>query len=61
MKKKYVKAQIKMSLGTETELLQTSGVTGDTPDGTIGYGGVDEEGTKDPESKPFTLQSVWDE
>ena len=35
---------------------EVSGVFG--PDQGIGYGGVDEEGTKDPAAKSF---SVWDE
>lgn len=31
------------------------------PDQGIGYGGVDEEGEKDPEAKLFQSTSVWDD
>ena len=61
MKKEYLEPQIKIILDTASVLLSGSGgVTGNL-DGNdeIGYGGVDEEGTIDPEAKPGIIYSVW--
>jgi len=61
MKRVYKQPQIKAVLGEAEELLAGS-VTGNV-DGNpqIGYGGQDGDGTKDPEAKPYTMHSVWDE
>ncbi|MBQ5981960.1 MAG: hypothetical protein IJL54_07335 [Prevotella sp.] len=57
MKKVYIIPTITfVSYQVEAIMQEVSGVFG--PDQGIGYGGVDEEGTKDPAAKSF---SVWDE
>jgi len=66
MKRVYKQPQIKAVLGEAEELLAgtvTGNVDGGNDDGTptIGYGGQDGDGTKDPEAKPYTMHSVWDE
>ncbi len=60
MRKKYLEPRIKMLHGTSCNLLSDSGVTGDG-NVNVGYGGVDEGGTKDPDAKLFDHHSVWDE
>lgn len=64
MKKEYLKPGIKV-LGAIAEDLLSGSVTGD-PNGGIGYGGVDENGEKDPDAKEIDLpdyytdySSVW--
>jgi hypothetical protein len=61
MKRVYKQPQIKAVLGEAEELLAgtVTGNVDNTP--TIGYGGQDGDGTKDPEAKPYTMHSVWDE
>ena len=60
MKKKYIFPITKFVSEIETEPLAASGVTGETSDGeTIGYGGTDDDGTKDPEAKPH--YNVWED
>jgi hypothetical protein len=57
MKKVYIIPGIKfISYQGEAIMQNGSGVFG--PDQGIGYGGVDEDGSKDPAVKSF---SVWDE
>ena len=64
MKKEYIEPLVKMLTDYDAELMQTAspGVTG-TVDGNpeIGNGGVDEDGSMDPDAKPVHFQSVWDE
>ena len=56
MKKTYVTPQMEtMVMDTASLLSDSKSVTG--PDG-IGYGGVDEDGTKDPASRRF---DVWND
>jgi hypothetical protein len=61
MKKEYIEPQVKIISEYDQELMQNAspGVTGNTTEGTIPYGGVDEDGTKDPEAKQNF--SVWEE
>lgn len=63
MKKVYIEPFVKVILVFAANVMQNAspGVTGDTPDGTIPYSGVDEDGSKDPEAKPFHEYSVWEE
>ena len=57
MKKVYIIPSITfVSYQVEAIMQDGSGVT--APDQGIGYGGVDEDGSKDPAVKSF---SVWDE
>ena len=63
MKRVYFEPQIKLILDINTELLvgSSGGVTGSIDgDVQIDYGGVDEEGTIDPEAKKNSY-SVWEE
>ena len=63
MKRVYFEPQIKLILDINTELLvgSSGGVTGSIDgDVQIEYGGVDEEGTIDPEAKKNSY-SVWEE
>lgn len=58
MKMSYIKPNVKILPFDGEELLEGS-VTGDNG---IGYGGVDENGEKDPEAKqyiPSEFHSVW--
>ena len=62
-KQDYIKPIVKiLPVGSE-ELLAGSGVTGDTGDDTIDYGGVDDDGSLDPGAKEhsFSSYSVWDD
>lgn len=59
MKKEYIIPIIKVEIiGTE-ELLVDSGVTGDGVT-KVDYGGIDEEGTKEPSAKELFF-NIWDE
>ena len=63
MKRVYFEPQIKLILDINTELLvgSSGGVTGSIDgDVQIDYGGVDEEGTIDPEAKKNSYD-VWEE
>ncbi len=63
MKRVYFEPQIKLILDINSELLvgSSGGVTGSIDgDVQIDYGGVDEEGTIDPEAKKNSY-SVWEE
>jgi len=60
MKKKYMKPSMKTLSETVEELLSNSGVTGEGKVN-VGYGGIDEEGTKDPEARIMIHHSLWDE
>ena len=63
MKRVYFEPQIKLFLDINSELLvgSSGGVTGSIDgDVQIDYGGVDEEGTIDPEAKKNSY-SVWEE
>lgn len=57
MKREYIMPQIKIREWQLEDMLTTSGVSGDNG---IKYGGVDEEGTKEPSAR-WTTYSVWDE
>lgn len=64
MKKKYMRPEILYVVETGTFLLSGlsgNGVTGNTPDGQIGYGGVDEGGIVDPDAKPCIIFDPWEE
>lgn len=64
MKRVYFEPQIKLILDINTELLvgSSGGVTGSIDgDVQIDYGGVDEQGTIDPEAKPCTIYDAWEE
>ena len=63
MKKEYLKPIVKILPVGSDELLTGSGVTGNTGDDTIGYGGVDDDGSLDPGAKEhnFSSYSVWDD
>ena len=57
MKKVYIIPSITfVSYQVEAKMQEASGVF--SPDQGIDYGGVDEDGSKDPAAKSF---SVWDE
>ena len=52
MKKEYICPLVKLGLVESETLLAGSGVSG----GEIGYGGIDDEGSKEPAAKV----SVWE-
>lgn len=57
MKKTYLKPSVEVvRMGTITFICQSGSVT--SPNG-IGYGGVDEEGEKDPSARRH--RNVWDD
>ena len=62
---KYLEPQTKLIMEMKAELL--AGSLGGSVTGTvgseveIGYGGVDKEGTGDPEAKPCTIYDAWEE
>ncbi|MBR6445058.1 MAG: hypothetical protein IKS94_01285 [Prevotella sp.] len=59
-KQEYIQPRVKMLVVGNSDLMTTSGVTGDIGDGTgPGYGGVDEDGDLDPGAKGFDLGSDW--
>lgn len=59
MKKTYLQPSIEMEdMGTETMICASLDIT--SSNGDITYGGVDEEGEKDPTSRR-NLQDVWDD
>jgi hypothetical protein len=59
MKKTYITPEVlTMNVRTMTLLGNSDAINGDTLQGMGGYGGVDEEGTKDPSARRF---SVWDD
>ena len=58
-KQDYIKPRVKILPVGSDELLVGSGVTGDTGDDTIDYGGVDDNGDLDPGAKGFDLGSDW--
>ena len=62
-KQDYIKPIVKILPVGSDELLAGSGVTGDTGDDTIDYGGVDDDGGLDPGAKEhnFSSYSVWDD
>ena len=64
-KQDYIKPIVKILPVSSDELLAGSGVTGDMGDDTIGYGGIDDDGSLDPGAKDFDLgsnfSSVWEE
>ena len=55
MKKKYLQPSVSMDNMALQVILAVSGVTSDKG---IGYGGIDENGTKDPSSRSLGL---WDD
>lgn len=59
MKKEYISPLIKPSNMILEALLSSSGVNGKFSDETIGYGGVDENGEKDPDAN--YSDSFWDD
>lgn len=64
MKKEYIEPLVKVLTDYDVELMQAAspGVTGTVNgDVQIGNGGVDEDGSMDPDAKPYHFQSVWDE
>ena len=64
-KQEYLKPIVKILPVGSDELLTGSGVTGNTGDDTIGYGGTDDDGSLDPGAKDFDLgsdfSSVWED
>ena len=64
MNKTYLKPSIKVLMGPTDELL-TGSLSGNVDgNGEIGHGGVDTDGSKDPEAKEyfgdgFQSESVW--
>jgi len=59
MKKNYIAPNVEI---TEIELQQLIAVSGVSSEGKgIGYGGVDEEGTKDPAARRRRRKDVWDD
>jgi len=59
-KKTYYQPNIKALAFKSDAIMENSGVTGSGNDGTIiDYGGVDDDGSKDPDAKP-SLFSTWD-
>ena len=56
MKKKYLQPSVSMDNMALQVILAVSGVTSDKG---IGYGGVDENGTKDPSSR--RSMDLWDD
>ena len=60
MKKTYIEPSVWME-GTETETIicTSQTITSSGIDTSITYGGVDEDGTKDPSSRRYN--NVWDE
>ena len=62
-KQDYIKPIVKILPVGSDELLAGSGVTGNTGDDTIGYGGTDDDGSLDPGAKEhnFSSYSVWDD
>ena len=57
MKKRYIQPCMKDERAQAAEILAGSGVTGN--DG-IGYGGIDNNGTLDPEAKE-SAWAIWEE
>ena len=59
MKKTYITPEVlTMNVRTTTLMGNSDAINSDTLEGMGGYGGVDEEGTKDPSARRF---SVWDD
>ena len=59
MKKTYMTPEVlTMNVRTTTLMGNSDAINSDTLEGMGGYGGVDEEGTKDPSARRF---SVWDD
>ena len=59
MKKTYMTPEVlTMNVRTTTLMGNSDAINSDTLEGMGGYGGVDEEGTKDPAARRF---SVWDD
>lgn len=56
----YQTPKVKVKALFSEQLLAGSGVVG-TGDVEIGYGGVDDNGKKDPDAKVFDSHSVWDD
>ena len=59
MKTRYISPEIKVVLIAVEHFMADSGVVGNTKDYDIGYGGIDEEGEKDPASRRYKKQ--WDD
>ena len=58
MKKTYMTPEVlTMNVRTTTLMGNSNAINGDTLQG-VTYGGIDEEGTKDPSARRF---SVWDD
>lgn len=61
MKKMYLTPVTEIANAQPTRLLAASGVTGQLNDNLeIGYGGVDEEGEKDPSANFGHFDDDWD-
>ena len=64
-KQEYLKPIVKILPVGSDELLTGSGVTGNTGDDTIGYGGTDDDGSLDPGAKDFEYYedygSIWED
>ncbi|MBR4388711.1 MAG: hypothetical protein IKT00_05995 [Prevotella sp.] len=58
MKKAYIQPQVEVYTWTSDMTMAGSGVTGDNG---IGWGGVDEEGNKDPDANSFATWETEDE
>lgn len=61
MKKNYMTPEVQMIAVRTINVIAGSPlgpINSDTLEGGVGYGGVDEEGTKDPAARRF---SVWDD
>jgi hypothetical protein len=56
----YQTPEVKVKTLFMESLMQASGVKGGG-DINIDYGGVDDEGKKDPTAKDFSSHSVWDD
>lgn len=61
MKKAYIEPSVMVDCSIETEMIicASNGISSSGATEDITYGGVDEEGTKDPSSRRYN--NVWDE
>lgn len=58
-KKIYIQPQTEITKAVYTHMLAASGVTG-TGGATIGWGGTDEGGEKDPDVKGEAWTDIWE-
>ncbi|MBR5689680.1 MAG: hypothetical protein IKX17_04465 [Prevotella sp.] len=63
-KQDYIQPRVKMLVVGNSDLMTTSGVTGDIGGGTgPGYGGTDNDGSLDPGAKEYDMSDwgcVWE-